>query len=50
MARLDGLYAVFRHDSENPWTCFYCGEPASTLDHQPPISRVSDYRAVFGLF
>lgn len=28
--------------------CTYCGDPADTRDHVPPISRVSDYEA-FGL-
>jgi len=39
------LYKFFQHDPSNPFTCFYCGEPASTIDHVPPISRVDDYRA-----
>lgn len=39
-------YKMFRHDQDNPFVCFYCGEPASTMDHQPPISRVYDYRAM----
>ena len=28
------------------WRCTYCGEPADTIDHFPPLSRVSDYQAV----
>lgn len=42
----DGLYTLMRHDPENPFSCFYCGEPASGVDHQPPISRVSDYQSI----
>lgn len=26
--------------------CFYCGLPADTFDHQPPLSRVHDYEAL----
>ena len=26
--------------------CFYCGAPATCLDHSPPLSRVSDYEAL----
>lgn len=25
--------------------CFYCGEPADTTDHYPPLSRISGYEA-----
>ncbi len=42
----DALYTIFRHDPESPFACFYCGESASTLDHQPPVSRIYDYRAM----
>lgn len=27
------------------WRCVYCGLPAETKDHVPPISRVSDYES-----
>ena len=27
------------------WLCAYCGQPAETRDHVPPISRVDDYMA-----
>lgn len=31
----------------NGWLrCFYCGAPADTFDHQPPLSRVHDYEAL----
>jgi len=33
---------------EDVWICFYCGETADTVDHHPPISRVTDYRALYG--
>jgi len=26
--------------------CVYCGEPADTRDHVPPLSRVSDYESL----
>lgn len=26
--------------------CFYCGEPADTIDHCPPLSKVDAYRAL----
>lgn len=46
--RYEDLYEIFRIPLHaEGWTrCFYCGAPADTLDHQPPISRVSDYRAL----
>ena len=28
------------------WRCVYCGLPADTVDHFPPLSRVHDYDAV----
>jgi len=28
------------------WTCIYCGQPADTIDHVPPVSRIDDYRAM----
>jgi len=28
------------------WLCLYCGEPADTIEHYPPISRIDDYRAL----
>lgn len=32
--------------SEFGWPlCVYCGDPADSLDHVPPITRVDDYRA-----
>lgn len=33
--------------SEHGWPlCVYCGQPADTMDHVPPLSRVDDYRAM----
>lgn len=26
--------------------CVYCGDPADTVDHVPPLSRVDDYRSL----
>ena len=26
--------------------CVYCGDPADTIDHVPPLSRVDDYRSL----
>lgn len=26
--------------------CAYCGDPADSIDHVPPVSRVDDYRAL----
>jgi len=42
----EDLYTRIVHDENDRWACFYCGEPATTMDHQPPISRVDDYRAI----
>lgn len=39
------LYAFFQHNPQQPFTCFYCGDSASGMDHVPPLSRVDDYRA-----
>lgn len=41
-------YQRFYHDVLNRYCCFYCGQPADTMDHVPPLTRVSDYEA-FGL-
>lgn len=42
------LYTVFRQDRYGVefFKCFYCGDPADQIDHQPPITRVSDYRSL----
>lgn len=33
--------------SEFGWPlCVYCGDPADTIDHVPPLTRVEDYRAL----
>lgn len=40
------MYEFFRHDPDKPFTCFYCGQPADTVDHVPPLSRVNDYRSL----
>lgn len=40
------LYTFFQHNPQNPFTCFYCGDTASCMDHVPPLSRVDDYRAL----
>ena len=34
-----------RHQDGYP-LCVYCGQPADSLDHVPPLSRVDDYRAL----
>ena len=26
--------------------CVYCGQPADTLDHVPPLNRIDDYEAM----
>lgn len=36
---------LYKHiDTDN--ICVYCGLPADTYDHVPPLSRVDDYRAL----
>jgi len=45
-AKYNDLYLRFYHDEKNRFTCFYCGEAARCFDHQPPITRVSDYRSL----
>jgi 5-methylcytosine-specific restriction endonuclease McrA len=35
-----------RSDSGLYWLCVYCGQPADTRDHVPPISRCGDYEAL----
>lgn len=46
--RYEHRYRIFRIAlHEEGWTrCFYCGAPADTVDHQPPLSRVCDYEAL----
>lgn len=35
------LYARVRfHDQRDKWRCFYCGQEAGTIDHQPPLSVI----------
>jgi len=48
-SRYSGLYSTAPSErSEFGWPlCVYCGDPADTIDHVPPISRVDDYRALF---
>lgn len=48
LSRVDQLYSIFgQRDPEKGWkSCFYCGDPADTVDHHPPVSRVDDYRAL----
>ena len=40
------IYKVFRHNPQNPFICFYCGDPADTADHCPPLNRVDSYRGL----
>ena len=35
-----------QHHDDGYRRCFYCGEPADTIDHVPPLSRVSDYESI----
>jgi hypothetical protein len=46
IAKYGELYTRFYHNEENWFTCFYCGCHATCFDHQPPITRVSDYRSL----
>lgn len=40
-------YKRFTHAHNGSWhECFYCGMPADTVDHFPPVSRVHDYRSL----
>ncbi len=47
-SRYSHLYKIAPAErSEHGWPlCVYCGDPADTMDHVPPISRVEDYRAI----
>lgn len=37
-------YSMLRVSHSGEWyLCFYCGVPADTVDHVPPLSRISDY-------
>jgi len=29
------------------WLCIYCGSPADTVDHVPPVSRISDCDSIY---
>jgi 5-methylcytosine-specific restriction endonuclease McrA len=35
-------YKLFCPDKRNRYICFYCGLPAPTLDHVPPLNKVDD--------
>lgn len=43
------LYKLFYVEGKR-YNCFYCGEPAEGVDHQPPLSRVADYQSLGLLF
>lgn len=45
LKKWNDLYSRFYHEPDARFTCFYCGEPANTFDHQPPITRVPDFRS-----
>jgi len=30
-------------EQQDKWKCFYCGQPAGTIDHQPPLSVIGDF-------
>lgn len=49
VAVYEGLYSIIRGErsEEGYRLCIYCGLPADTYDHVPPISRVEDYRAYY---
>lgn len=36
-------YKVHRHETIYRNVCFYCSEPADTVDHCPPINAVEEY-------
>lgn len=42
-----GHYITIDTPSDLLFTCFYCGEIASTKDHVPPLSRFHDYYAIY---
>lgn len=48
MADYNSLYSTAPSErSEMGWPlCVYCGSPAETVDHVPPVSRIHDYRAL----
>ena len=33
---------------DQPYVCIYCGEPGLDADHVPPVSRVAEYRKLYG--
>jgi hypothetical protein len=39
----DPKYREIRIRYQNQIVCFYCGFPASGVDHQPPLSRIDEY-------
>lgn len=47
-SRYSGLYRLAPSErSEFGWPiCVYCGDPADSIDHVPPLNRVDDYRAL----
>jgi 5-methylcytosine-specific restriction endonuclease McrA len=48
LATWGDLYRLFRPGRYGGeyFKCFYCGDPADEIDHQPPVTRVADYRTL----
>ena len=46
--RYSGIYSVptWISNSDMRFTCFYCGDPAQSVDHVPPLAGVEAYRAL----
>lgn len=49
--RLDLKLAGYRYRYEAPYgedVCVYCGDPATTVDHVPPLSRAAALADIMG--
>lgn len=42
----DPEYREIKIKYQNRIVCFYCGMPATGVDHQPPLSRIDEYKKI----
>jgi len=45
--QLHHLYKLFIPSTDKRFICFYCGLPAPTIDHVPPLSKVKELRMTY---
>lgn len=45
--KFNHLYKLFCPNNDLRYVCLYCGLPAPTVDHVPPLSEVEDLRLIY---